>query len=43
MDAMRWFVQDEVISVYSSCRLRTDLEFEGTIVILKFKNGALLR
>jgi predicted dehydrogenase len=45
VDAMRWFVQDEVISVYAqSCRLRTDLEFEGTIaLILKFKNGAVAK
>jgi predicted dehydrogenase len=43
VDAMRWFMQDDVIEVTaysSSCR--KDLEFDGTLVmILKFKNGAI--
>ena len=35
IDAMRWFMQDEVVEVtaYSS-KLRDDLEFDGTIVML---------
>lgn len=43
VDAMRWFMQDEVVSVYAqSSKMRTDLEFDGTIsIILKFKNGAV--
>jgi predicted dehydrogenase len=45
VDAMRWFMEDEVTSVYAqTCRLRNDLEFEGTIaIILKFKNGAVAK
>ena len=36
-------MQDEVVSVYAqSSKMRTDLEFDGTIsIILKFKNGAV--
>lgn len=43
VDAIRWFMQDEVVSVYAqSSKMRTDLEFDGTIsIILKFKNGAV--
>lgn len=43
VDAMRWFMQDEVVSVYAqSSKLRDDLEFDGTIsIVLKFKNGAV--
>ncbi len=43
VDAMRWFMQDEVteVSAYSST-CRTDLEFDGTLVmLLKFKNGTM--
>ena len=45
VDAMRWFMQDEVVSVYAqSSKMRTDLEFDGTIaIILKFKNGAVAK
>lgn len=32
--AMRWFMQDEVVSVYAqSAKMRTDLEFDGTTSI----------
>lgn len=42
VDAARWFMQDEVVSVYAqSSKMREDLEFDGTItLVLKFKNGA---
>ena len=45
VDAVRWFVRDEVESVYAqSSKLRTDLEFDGTIsIILKFLSGAVAK
>lgn len=45
VDAARWFVKDEVESVYAqSTKLRTDLEFDGTIcTIVKFKNGTVAK
>ena len=45
VDAARWFMQDEVVSVYAqSCKLRTDLEFDGTLsMILKFRSGAVAK
>lgn len=43
VDAMRWFMQDDVEEVVAySSKLRDDLEFDGTLVLLlKFKNGAV--
>ncbi len=43
VDAMRWFIQDEVEEVVAySSKCREDLEFDGTLVLLlKFKNGAV--
>lgn len=43
VDAMRWFMREEVVSVYAqTCRIREDFEFDGTAaVILKFANGAV--
>lgn len=45
VDAARWFVNDEVESVYAqSSKMRTDLEFDGTIaLIVKFKNGCVAK
>lgn len=45
VDAARWFINDEVESVYAqTSKLRTDLEFDGTIcLIVKFKNGAVAK
>lgn len=42
VDAVRWFMQDDVVSVYAqSSKMREDLEYDGTItLVLKFKNGA---
>lgn len=43
VDAMRWFMQDEVVEVYAlSSKSRTDLEFDGTLTaLLKFENGTM--
>lgn len=43
VDAMRWFMQDEVTEVVAySSTCRSDLEFDGTLVmLLKFKNGTM--
>lgn len=45
VDAMRWFMQDEVVSVFSqTCRIREDFEFDGTaVVFLRFKSGAIAK
>ena len=45
VDAMRWFMQDEVVEVCAySESIREDFEFPGTtIVLLKFKNGAIAK
>lgn len=45
VDAVRWFMGDEVESVYAqSSKLRTDLEFDGTIsIVLKFRGGAVAK
>ena len=45
VDAIRWFMQDDVVSVYAqNAKMRTDLEYDGTIaIILKFKHGAVGR
>lgn len=43
VDAIRWFMQDEVVEVYAlSSKSRTDLEFDGTLTaLLKFRNGTM--
>ncbi len=43
VDAMRWFMNREVVSVYAqSCRIRDDFEFDGTIaVLLTFEDGSI--
>lgn len=43
VDAMRWFMQDEVTEVMAySSKQRSDLEFDGTMVLLlKFQNGSV--
>lgn len=45
VDAMRWFMQEEVETVYAqSARIREDFEFPGTtIVLLRFKNGKIAK
>lgn len=45
VDAMRWFMQEEVESVYAqSMKIREDFEFPGTtVVLLRFKSGKIAK
>ena len=45
VDAMRWFMQEDVVSVYAqSARIRDDFEFPGTtVVLLRFKSGKIAK
>lgn len=45
VDAMRWFMQEDVESVYAqSMKIREDFEFPGTtVVILRFKSGKIAK
>lgn len=45
VDAMRWFMGEEVETVYAqSARIREDFEFPGTtIVLLRFKSGKIAK
>ena len=45
VDAMRWFMQEDVESVYAqSMRIRDDFEFPGTsIVLLRFRSGKIAK